>query len=234
MDDDVTSCRICGKFVLQVPGWTTYVQSYWLLRADWSAESGFFHGALHFSCLPGWEHEEAFRRELVEILIGRGRPITVEAEDGEHVLEQPGLYYSELVHQDGEWSIHRNTSTDRWLVLSRRGPWYFLDARQLGALAQGLPARADEGGERVRLPEGLDADAESATLAELLEALAIPDRYPGLLEHGSPDYRVWGYFPKKRGLEYSVAVDLPLPRSAAEFLAGYAREYEPIRFDEPG
>ncbi|GAB2914906.1 hypothetical protein [Streptomyces mayteni] len=232
MEEGVTSCRICGRFVLQIPGWTTYVQSYWLLRAAWRTEPRFFHGALHFSCLGEWEHKASFGEELADILTGRGRSITVEAEGAQHTLEQPGLYYSELIHRDQDCVIYRNTSTDRWLVLDRRGPWFFLDAEQLRALAQELPARAEGDGERVRIPEERDAVGEAEALPELLDSLGVLDRYPGLLEHGAPDYQFWGYHPKKRVLEFSVAVNLPLPVSATKFLAGYARDYEPLDFGE--
>ncbi|MDT0347641.1 hypothetical protein [Streptomyces litchfieldiae] len=230
MDDNVTKCRICGEFVLQIPGWTTFIPSYWLLRATWDPDHQFLAGALHFSCLKQWKHRDAFLREATDILIGRGRTITVEAEGTEHVLEQPGVFFSERIFRDAECAIYRNTSTDRWLVLSEDGPWIVLDRQQLSFLGRGRPARAEEGGERVALPDDPGPAIETATLPELLVFLGSRSRYPAL-EHGAPDYQRWRFVPRKRVLEYSVGIDLSLPASATEFLAGYSHDYEAFSFD---
>ncbi len=218
--------------MLQIPGATAIVHSYWLLRATWDPNQQFFHGPLHFSCLEQWEHRETFRQELAGILTGRGRPITVEAEGTEHTLEQPGLYYSEWLHQDADCAIYRNTSMDDWLVLTAQASWVTFGPQQLRALGQGDPARVAEGGDRVALPADPGPDIESATLPELLDLFGSRERYPGVLENGSPDYQFWGYYPRKRVLEYSVDIDLPLPVSAVEFLAAYAHAYEPLSFDD--
>jgi hypothetical protein len=232
MDDDITSCRICGEFVLQIRGWTGIVHSYWLLRATWDPSHEFFHGSLHFSCLERWEHRELFRQELAEILTGRGRPLTVEVEGTQHTLQQPGLYYSEQLHRNADCAIYRNSAMDDWLVLTAQASWVTFGPEQLRALGQGDPARVAEGGERVALPEDLGPDIESATLPELLDLLGSRGRYPGMLENGSPDYQFWSYYLRKRVLEYSVDIDLPLPASAVEFLAEYAHAYEPLSFDD--
>ncbi|MET9659918.1 hypothetical protein [Streptomyces sp. NPDC006510] len=232
MDDDITSCRICGEFVLQIPGWTGIVHSYWLLRAIWDRRYEFFHGSLHFSCLEQWEHREPFQQELAGILTGWGRPLTVEVEGTQHTLQQPGLYYSEQLHQDADCAIYRNTATDSWLVLTAQASWITLGPQELRALGQGDPARVEEGVDRVALPADLGPDIESATLPELLDLLGSRERYPGMLENGSPDYQFWGYYPKKRILEYSVDINLALPASAVEFFAEYAHSYEPISFDD--
>jgi hypothetical protein len=232
MDDDTTSCRLCGEFVLQIPGATGIVHSYWLLRATWNPSHQFFHGPLHFSCLEQWKHREPFRQELAGVLTGRGRTITLEAEGTEHTLEQPGLYYSEQLHQDADCAIYRNTATDRWLVLTAHASWVTFGPQQLRALGQGDPARVEEDVDRVALREEPGPDIESATLPELLDLLGIRERYPGMLENGSPDYQFWGYYPRKRVLEYSVDIDLTLPASAVEFLTEYAHAYEPLSFDD--
>jgi hypothetical protein len=234
MEDSYTACRICGEFVLQVPGWTILVHSYRLLRATWEPEHRFFHGALHMACLPDWPHREAFSRELETVFTGTGRMIAVPGESGEVEIEQPGLHFAEEVFRDGTCAVHRNTATDRWLVTTAEGPWYVLDPEQLAALGRGRPARADEGGERVRLPADPGPWIETSTLPGLLDRLGIAHRYPGLLENGAPEYAFWDWYPKKLVLEYSVAVDLPLPAAATEFLARYAHSYQPLSFDEPG
>jgi hypothetical protein len=74
------------------------------------------------------------------------------------------------------------------------------------------------------------ANLADATLVELLDSLGVTDRYPGLAA-GEPEYEFWKYFAPKRVLEYSVIATPPLPTEAAEFLRGYARDYQPIDFD---
>ncbi|MEU1954095.1 hypothetical protein [Nocardia rhamnosiphila] len=228
--DDTTSCRICREFVLQVPGWTAYIHSYWLLRAGWDPDHQFFEGPLHFSCLEQWELREAFQQEMAGILTGRGRTLTFEG--AEFTMNQPGLYFGELLHQDADCAIYRNTARDSWLVLTAQASWETLGPRELRALGRGDPVRLEGGVDRVALPEDPGPDIESATLPELLDLFGSRDRYPGMLEHGSPDYRFWGYYPRKRILEYSVEIDLPLPASAVEFLREYAHTYMPLSFDD--
>ncbi|WP_151772377.1 hypothetical protein [Streptomyces abyssomicinicus] len=230
-DDDITSCRLCGEFVLQIPGATGIVHSYWLLRATWNPDHQFFHGPLHFSCLAQWKHREPFRKELAGILTGRGRTLTLEVEGIEHTLEQPGFSYSERLHQDADCAIYRNTATDRWLVLTAQASWITLGPQQVRALGQGAPARVEGGVDRVALLEDPGPNIQSATLPELLDLLGSRERYPGVLENGSPDYQFWEYHPRKRVLEYSVKIDLPLPVSAVEFFTEYAHSYEPISFE---
>ena len=106
--DGATSCWICGRFVLQIAGWTAYAESYRRLPVS---------GALHFSSLPEWERTAAFRRALDEQLLA----------------PPPGFGYAERVFVDGECAVYRNVAGERWLILSRRGPWFFLDAPQLDA-----------------------------------------------------------------------------------------------------
>ncbi|MGK5530574.1 hypothetical protein [Streptomyces sp. URMC 129] len=232
MGDNSASCRICGQFVLQVPGWTSVIPSYWSMRATWRPGHEFFHGPLHFSCLTGWEHREPFREELTQILTGRGREVTVEAGGAEHTVTQPGLYFSELLYANDDCSIHRNTSYDEWLVLTARGPWFTLGPKHLKALGEGRPARDGGGGERVVLPADPDPGIETAALPDLLDSLGVRSRYPGAVELGEAVFEFWGYYPKKRVLEYGVIADLPLPDTAVDFLAEYARHYEPTSFEE--
>lgn len=230
MDDDTTSCRICRTFVLQIPGWTTYIPSYWLLRAAWDPGRQFFEGPLHFSCLAQWEHREVFQQEVAGILTGPGRALTFEGT--EFTMNQPGYFYGELLHQDADCAIYRHTTTDRWLMLTAQAAWETLGPRELHALSREDPARVESGVDRVALPEGSGPDIEFATLPELLDLLGSRDRYPSLLESGSPGYRSWGYYPRKRILEYSIDIDLPLPASAVDFLRGYAHSYAPLSFDD--
>ncbi|SOD61424.1 hypothetical protein SAMN06297387_103161 [Streptomyces zhaozhouensis] len=232
MADDFTSCQICGAFVLQVPGWTALVESYTLLRATWRPGASFFQGALHLSCLTDWEHRDAFLAEFRTIMTGYGRSLTVEAGGTPHTVRQPGYHYGERVLEGESCDIFRHTGSDRWLVLTEEGPWYTLGPEQLAALAEGRPAWFAGGGERVRLPADVPGEEVPAMdLAGLLGALGSAERYPGLWE-AAPDYEVWRYGARKRVLEYSVSVRLPLPREATEFLSDYARAYEPIVLED--
>ena len=227
-DDDTTSCRICRELVLQIPGWTVYIPSYWLLRAGWDADREFFEGPLHLSCLEQWEHREAFQRETAGILTGRGCTLTFAGTD--FTMNQPGFCFSELLYQDADCAIYRNTATDRWLVLTAQS-WETLGPRELRAIGHGDPVRLDGGVDRVALPEDPGPGIGSATLPELLDLFGSRDRYPGLLENGSPDYQFWDYYPRKRILQYSVEIALTLPASAVEFLGEYAHTYAPLSFD---
>jgi len=62
--NDLNSCHFCGRYVLQVPGWTTHLESLPLLRSPWDAESSFLTGLppLMPAGLPAQPH------------IPRGRP----------------------------------------------------------------------------------------------------------------------------------------------------------------
>ncbi|WP_147472820.1 hypothetical protein [Streptomyces triticirhizae] len=234
MTDELNSCRICGEFVLQIPGWSYYVPSYTLLRAEWRSDAPFFEGALHFSCLSGWEHREAFLAEIRTIMTGYGKSLMFEAGGETHTPHQPGFHFGDPIYRGEGCEIFRHTATDSWLVLTRRGPWFRLEREQLATLAEHGTARAAGGGERTELPEGPALAAEEVSgmgLAELLDLLGSADRYPGLSE-GAPEYTVWSFHERKRVLEYSVAVDLPLPAPARTFLASYAREYQPIVLDD--
>ncbi|GAA3862478.1 hypothetical protein [Streptomyces sedi] len=232
MAGGLQSCQICGDFTLQIDGWSDLIPNYTLLHAEWQEDETFFDGMLHFSCLSGWEHRDAFLTEFRQIETGYGRVLSFEIEGTIHQVKQPGFHYNQQIHQGRDCDIFRHTSTDTWLVLTHQGPWYRLGAAQLDALANGRAARFPGGGHRTKLPPGIsNAEVARMDLPELLERLGTTEHYPGL-QDGSPEYEVWNYDDTHRILEYSVAVDLPLPEEAVEFLADYARTYEPIVYED--
>ncbi|MEV6317395.1 hypothetical protein [Streptomyces sp. NPDC051776] len=232
MSRELTSCLFCGQFVLQIPGWTSSIPSYRLMRAAWEPQHRFVEGSLHFSCLRRSDVRHEFRSEFHSIATGHGREITFESAGQEHTLEQPGLGYTKSLFTGTQCEIYRSEVTDSWLVLEQAGPWFLLDANQLKEIGEGRPARSGGDVERIALPKDPGPELASASLSELLEYLRLDAVHKGLEDEAEAEYEFWDYYAPKRILEYSLETSLPLPREAVEFLKDYLHRYEPINFDE--
>lgn len=229
---DVTSCRLCGRYVFPLSGWTEYLHSYRLMRAVWLPQRPHFEGPLHFSCLRAADFRNAFREEFGEIALTSGQELVVQADDEVHTLRRPGFGFIRKVFHGERCVIHRSAHSDTWIVLEHDGPWYFLNPVQLSAIAEGAPARSEASGDRTILPEQCADIARSASLPDLLERAGVLDLYEEALRTGDVEYEVFDYYPPKRILEYSVENVLPIPQEAYDFLREYARTYEPIDFDK--
>jgi len=227
----VNDCLFCGRYVLQVPGWTSRVEGYQMLRSPWEGQEAFLVGPFHFACLRASPHRERLRADLLLLLTHADHDIDV-AVDGRTVTHRrPGMAFTETVFSGREGQFFRHVNTDSWVFVEREGPWHFLGPDDLRSLAEKGTLRLDSGGERALLPRRPESPVQDWSLPALLDFLAVRDLYSTVLDDLSPEYEFWSYgeLAPKFLLEYSVTCDLRLPAEFVRFCADYA--YRPRHLD---
>lgn len=228
----INSCFFCGRYVLQVPGWTTQVMAYRMLRSPWDADQPFLgDGVFHFSCLRAFEHRAQFRADARTMLTSGDHDIQVTVDGAPVTSRRPGMGFTEPVFSGESGELFRHVNTDSWVFLEKEGPWHFFEARDVLALTEKGSVRMDGGAERALLPRRPGGDVEQWSFAALLDFLGVRDLYQEVLDRLDPEYTFFGYseLAPKFLLEYSVECTQPLPGDLVGFLASYA--YRPRSLD---
>lgn len=228
----VNDCFICGRYVLQVPGWTTRVMAYRMLRSPWEADSSFLDdGALHFSCLRTFAHRDQFRADVVEMLTSGDHDIEISSGGRTLIVRRPGMAYTEQVFSGRSGGLFRHVNADSWVFVERAGPWHFLEAQDVTELARKGALRSSSGGERALLPARPGGPVNDWSFTELLDFLRVRDLYQGVLDRLGPEYTFLDYaeLAPRFLLEYMVECIQPLPEELAGFLATYT--YRPRALD---
>jgi hypothetical protein len=220
-------CRICGRLVLPVTGWTTEIPAERNLVVNWRTGPAEFAGRLHHACLRSWEHRAAYRDALETLL--RCGDITLSYEVGgrRRQARQRGFHYPDEIFAGGTCQILQSDRSDSWMVLSEDGTLHCVSYPLLQRIAAGKPAQVAATVERSRLNVVPTGTVEADTWPVLLDHLDLTDRYAGTLDAGTT-YSYVGFDPIDTTLEYAIATTLPLPAEAVSFLRDYADEYLPV------
>jgi hypothetical protein len=228
----INDCLFCGRYVLQVPGWTTQVMAYRMLRSPWDADNAFMgDGSFHFSCLRTFAHRAEFRADALLMLTSGDHDIDV-AVGGEVVTSRrPGMAFTEQVFSGEAGDLFRHVNSDSWVFLEKEGPWHFLEAKDLLELAEKDTLRMSSGGERALLPRRAEGHIEQWSFTTLLDFLQVRDLYQGVLDRLGPEYTFlnYGELAPKFLLEYTVKCTQPLPEELVRFIATYT--YRPRSLD---
>ncbi|MEW2522478.1 hypothetical protein [Actinacidiphila alni] len=230
------ACLFCGRYVLQVPGWTTLLKSYRMLRASWVPDEAFLEGAFHHSCLRVSPHRHAFREDAL-LMLTRGDH-DIEAEIDGKVLRhrRPGMAFTEPVYSGPSGDLFRHVNTDDWVFVEKSGPWHFLSAAEVRTLtADGVLRKSVETGP-TRLPRDPGESVGDWSLPTLLDFLEVRDLYQEVLDRLDPEYTFYEYsaLPPKFFLDYSVECVQPLPVDLVEFLGGYTYRSRSLDWEEDG
>lgn len=215
-------CFMCGRYVLQVPGWTARVMAYRMLRSPWDADAAFLGDtALHFSCLRTFVHRDEFRADLVEMLTSADHDIEVLSEGHAVTARRPGMAFTERVFAGSSGEVFRHVNTDSWVFVEKDGPWHFLEAKDLKELAVSGTLRLSSGGEPALPPARPEGRVNDWPFATLLDFLRVRDLYQEVLDTLDPEYSVIAYteLPLRFLLEYLIACTQPLPEELARFAA---------------
>jgi hypothetical protein len=222
--DDVTACLLCGRYVLQVPGWTMQIRAYDMLRSPWDENHPFLgDGALHFSCLRGSADRDWFRAETLEIYTSYDPSVTIEVEGKPEIMNRISKGYVEQVFSDSSGDLFRHVNTDDWVFIEKKGPLHFFEPEDISVIQRGEVLRQSAGG-MTRLPREPDSSLERWSLDQLLDFLGVTDLYQDVLDTLRPEYKFFEYGASnpKFVLTYSLDCDVLLPESLTRFLAGYS------------
>lgn len=223
--DDVTACVFCGRYVLQVPGWTIPIRAYYMFRSRWDQDRTFLgDGALHFSCLRNCIHRDWFRADAVELFTSYDHQVVIEVEGRPEAMSRIGKGFVEKVFSDGSGDLFRHANTDRWVFVEREGPLQFFDPEDIAKIQRGEVLRQSTGGCGTRLPREPGSPVERWSLDQLLAFLGVTDLYQDVLDMLHPEYQFLEYAAAdpKFILAYSITCDVRLPEKLTRFLAGYS------------
>ncbi|MFF7194220.1 hypothetical protein ACIOC1_06035 [Streptomyces sp. NPDC088197] len=217
------ACQFCGRYVLQVPGWTTFVKSYRMLLAPWDPQEVFLEGSFHHSCLRTSPYRREFRADALRQLTQGDHDVEVEFEGRTRQQRRPGMAFTEQVFFGASGELFRHANVDSWVFVEKDGPWHFLSADDVRTLAAGSPLRKSSEAGTTRLPSDPGESVAEWTLPELLDFLEVRDLYQEVLDRLEPEYTFWEFnaIAPKYFLDYSVDCVQPLPAELAAFCATY-------------
>jgi hypothetical protein len=223
--DDVTACVLCGRYVLQVPGWTMQIRAYDMFRSPWDEDQVFLgDGALHFSCLRNSVHRDQFRADALELFTSYDHQVMIEVQGRPEAVNRIGKAFVEHVFSDNSGDLFRHANIDEWVFVEREGPLQFLGPEDIAMIQRGEVPRKSTGALTTLLPHAPNGPVERWPFSQLLEFLGITDLYQGALDRLRPEYECWEYADHnpKFFLDYSVDCDVRLPEALTRFLAGYS------------
>ncbi len=227
---DINECQICGSPAPLIPGQCDGIAGYRLIRDPWSSVPAFLDGNLHFSCLESSNERSVFFHEFTR-MVQSGHQEVPSLDGSLPPLTRMGLAMTEIF-SGSECCIYQSGVSDRWMVVKRTGPWFRLRKEDLPDLTRGDIPRSPAEVLPYRLPVDLGSSINTYDLHGLLTALGVEDRYAPADELQNVEYEFVDYYPQKRVLEYSVRASLAIPEEARFFLAEYAKNYVPVRFED--
>lgn len=221
------ACAFCGRFVLDMDGWTQFLtvsRGLELAAPDGSAGTR-LSGHLHHSCLRASPQRTLFREAFLQLATTSGHdPLT----------GRQGWQYEVPLHEGPESSVYFAERTGQFLVVEHAGPWYVMTRAERDTLRDTGELLGRSGVWTGVLPQAVDngpRPVQSRPLPELLDGLGVLDLYEEALRPGALRYSPYEYFPDRRILNYSLSVPVPLPADARAFLADDRQDFPSVRYE---